>query len=201
MVLDRHGSARPCHPCRSAICPRRCPGCWGKAAPNQVHGGLDDRHFTVAGVGVGRQNCSLRWLNGHLSNPFPQPMPGVDPPGRKWRRGGGDHAPWQDRGKAHLLQRRVFAKPAALGEAAGIRSVGDGTGRFRARLVRLEPDSLRSAPATPPKIPHPQPLGWILVGWKGFERRHPLRQGLGSASGRRAARGRHPAVHRPAPDP
>ena len=29
--------------------------------------------------------------------------------------------------------RRAFAKPAALGEIAGIRSVGDGTGRFRAR--------------------------------------------------------------------
>ena len=156
MVPDRYGSARRCLPCKSAICPRRCPGCWGKASPDQVNGGLDDRHFTVAGGGVGKQNCPLIWLNGHFSNPLPCPMPGFDPPGRKWRRGGGDHAAWQDRGKAHLPQRRVFAKPAALGEAAGIRSFGDGTGRLRARLVLLEPDSLGSAPATPPKAPHPQ---------------------------------------------
>jgi hypothetical protein len=32
-----------------------------------------------------------------------------------------------------LAEWQHFAKPAALGEVAGIRSVGDGTGRFRAR--------------------------------------------------------------------
>ena len=48
MVLDRYGSAQPCHSCRSAICPSRCPGCWGTAPPGQVHGELDDRQYTAA---------------------------------------------------------------------------------------------------------------------------------------------------------
>ena len=46
---------------------------------------------------------------------------------------GGEAVEITRRGKAHPPHRRAFAKPAALGEIAGIRSVGDGTGRFRAR--------------------------------------------------------------------
>ena len=48
MVLDRYGSALPCHPSRSAICPSRCQCCWENAPPDQVHAGLDDRQFTAA---------------------------------------------------------------------------------------------------------------------------------------------------------
>jgi len=105
--------------------PETLPRLLENAPPDQVHAGLDDRHYTEAGGGVCKQNCPLRWLNGHFSDPLPRPMPGVDPPGGKWRRGGGNHPPWQDRGKAHPPHRRAFAKPAALGEIAGIRSVGD----------------------------------------------------------------------------
>ena len=97
--------------------PETLPRLLENAPPDQVHAGLDDRQCTAAGGGVGKQNCPLRWLNGHFSDPLPRPMPGVDPPGGKWRRGECDYAPWQERGKVHLTHRQHFAKSAATTRA------------------------------------------------------------------------------------